>query len=94
MSKDGNPINLKFVLKQDGEKITGKYSGPYGEHDVTGTVRGEKVVFGFELKSPGANSSFTVTFTGTIQSPTKITGAVGSPFCGTECNWTGTKKKG
>ena len=92
MGRNG-PITLTFVFKQAGEKLTGTYSGPFGEHPVTGTVKGEKSVFGFDLQSPGNNGSFTVTFKGTIESPTKMTGTVGSPFCGTECKWTATKKK-
>lgn len=42
----GRPV---FTLKQDGEKITGKYAGSFGEADVTGKVTGDKVEFGFDL---------------------------------------------
>lgn len=37
-----------FVLKQDGEKLTGKYSGALGEAEVHGTVKGSDVVWDFE----------------------------------------------
>jgi hypothetical protein len=37
-----------FVLKQDGENLTGEYSGARGEADVTGTVKGRDVDFEFE----------------------------------------------
>ncbi|MFV8227053.1 hypothetical protein ACNKXV_13975, partial [Christiangramia aquimixticola] len=33
----GNPT---FVLKQEGEKITGTYSGSLGDSQVTGTLKG------------------------------------------------------
>jgi hypothetical protein len=47
-------------------------------------------VFGFDLKGPKATN--TVTFKATVVSLTRMTGTVGSPFCGTECKWTATKK--
>jgi hypothetical protein len=43
----GDPI---FVFKQEGEKLTGTYSGPLGEYKVIGTVTGAKAVFGFDFK--------------------------------------------
>ena len=87
------PIKMTFVLKQTGEKLTGDYSGPFGPRKVTGVVKGDKVVFGWEQEGNGG-VTFTVAFKGTIESATKMTGTVGNPFCGSEgCGWTGTKKK-
>lgn len=34
----GNPT---FVLKQDGEKVSGTYQGAFGSADVTGTLKGD-----------------------------------------------------
>ena len=34
----GNPT---MTFKQDGEKLTGHYSGTFGEADFTGTVKGK-----------------------------------------------------
>src|ERR671936_693074 len=42
-----------FVFKQEGEKLTGTYAGPLGEQKVTGTVKGDKAVFGFEFTRDG-----------------------------------------
>ncbi len=53
----GEPV---FTLKQDGEKLTGKYKGSFGEQDVTGKVTGDKVEFGFDLDQGK------VVYTGTI----------------------------
>lgn len=39
-----------FVLKQDGEKLTGTYSGALGEAPVTGTVKGDKITFDFDVQ--------------------------------------------
>lgn len=41
----GEPV---FTLKQDGDKITGKYQGSFGKQDVTGKVTGDKVEFEFD----------------------------------------------
>jgi len=91
------PIKMTFVFKQTGEKLTGDYSGPFGPRKVTGAVKGDKVVFGWEMSGnmagPGG-PTFVVAFKGTIESATKMTGTVGNPFCGNaDCNWTATKKK-
>ena len=88
------PINTTFVFKQKGDELSGTYSGPFGEHQVNGHVKGDKVVFGFEVKGPASKGSVTATFTGVIESPTKMSGTVGSPFCGNAgCKWTATKNK-
>jgi hypothetical protein len=39
-----------FVLKQDGEKITGKYSGALGDADLTGTIKGGEIAFDFDVQ--------------------------------------------
>ncbi len=39
-----------FVLKQDGETITGTYSGQLGEAKVTGTIKGDEVTFSFDAQ--------------------------------------------
>jgi hypothetical protein len=91
------PIKMTFVLKQTGEKLTGDYSGPFGPRKVTGAVKGNKVVFGWEMSGNMAGPegpTFVVAFKGAIESATKMTGTVGNPFCGSEgCEWTGAKKK-
>jgi hypothetical protein len=51
-----------FTFKQDGEKLTGKYKGTFGEADLTGTVKGDQVEF--SLKVSGQIEG-TVTYTGT-----------------------------
>lgn len=38
-----------FVLKQQGEKLTGTYSGALGDAPVTGTVKGSDVTIDFEV---------------------------------------------
>jgi hypothetical protein len=42
-----------LVLKQEGEKITGTYSGTLGEMAVQGTVSGDKVEISFDTEAGG-----------------------------------------
>ena len=74
-----------FVLKQDGEKLT----GAQGENNVTGTVKGNKVVLTVEGKNRSGDP-YKNTYTGTIESPTKMTGTV--EFVKGPGKWTATKK--
>jgi hypothetical protein len=91
MGREG-PIKMTFALKQTGEKLTGDYSGPMGPRKVTGAVKGNKVVFGWEMEGNGG-ITFIVAFKGAIESTTRMTGTVGNPFCGSEgCEWTATWK--
>ena len=39
----------RFVLKQEGDKVTGTYSGALGEAKVTGTVKGQDVTLEFNV---------------------------------------------
>jgi hypothetical protein len=57
----GMPV---FTLKQEGEKITGKYKGQFGEADVTGKIKGNEIEFSFEAQ--GAK----ITYTGTVDKDT------------------------
>jgi hypothetical protein len=75
-----------FVLKQDGDKLTGTYSDPYGDAAVTGTVKGSDVTLTFN------EQGVTATYTGKVNSAgTKIEGACdyGGQASGT---FTATKK--
>lgn len=78
-----------FTFKQDGDKLTGHYSGALGEADVTGTVSGDKVEFSFKV-SPGGEE-MTDTYKGAITAPGKMKGTakLGTLAEGT---WEGSKK--
>jgi hypothetical protein len=86
-----------LVFKQKGETLNGTYSGKFGEHRLSGTVKGNKVDFSWQVKpDPTIDSSKgprPVTFDGTLESGTKMTGTVVA-FCGREkCQWTAIKRK-
>ena len=81
----GNP---KFNFKQDGEKLTGDYKGLLGEAKVQGKVTGNTVEFSFTVEQGGQSGK--VTYTGTIESPTKMKGKVSLGDLG-QGTWTATK---
>ena len=57
-----------ITLKQDGEKLTGHYSGQLGETELTGTVKGNDISFWFSGDAQG--QQFKVTYTGTVDKDT------------------------
>lgn len=77
----GDPV---FTLKQKGDKITGKYNGSFGEQEVTGTVKGNKVEFGFDLDQGK------VVYTGTIDKDSMKGEAKYGDLTGT---WTAKREK-
>ena len=42
-----------MTFKQDGEKLTGHYTGTFGESDLTGTVKGAEIAFSFTRRRAG-----------------------------------------
>jgi hypothetical protein len=91
ISLDGGLQNfpMTFVFKQQGEKLNGSQTSGSGEPKVTGAVKGNKVDFSVEGKNR-SGELFKNTFTGVIESPTKMSGACEFPK-GTG-KWTATKK--
>ena len=57
-----------MTFKQDGEKITGHYTGTFGESDLTGTVKGADIAFSFSVDAQGTKIS--ETYTGTVDKDT------------------------
>jgi hypothetical protein len=94
IERSTGPVNATAVFKQAGEKLTGTYSGLFGEHKFDGTLKGDKAVFTWE-NTPDANGKRPpiVTFNGILESPTRMTGTVEVPYCpeGQQCKWTATK---
>jgi hypothetical protein len=63
-----------FTFKQDGEKLTGHYSGQLGEADLTGTVKGQAIKFSFSGEAQG--TQIDCTYSGTVESQDSIKGRV------------------
>ncbi|HLY19847.1 MAG TPA: hypothetical protein VKR61_21620 [Bryobacteraceae bacterium] len=78
-----------FVFTQNGEKITGTYSGLFGKADVTGTVKGDQIDFSFKFDYSG--QSGVAHYSGTIESDKKMKGKVEFGELG-EGTWTATKQ--
>ena len=76
-----------FVFKQDGEKLTGKYTGLLGKAELTGTVKGDQVDFTFE--APNVDGK--VHYKGTLESATRMKGECEYGDMG-KGTFTGTKK--
>jgi hypothetical protein len=80
-----------FVFRQQGEALTGTVSNARGQQKISGTVKGDKAVFGFAVTRDG--QPFRATYSGTIESATTMTGTV--EFSGAlsgSGTWTATRK--
>jgi hypothetical protein len=63
-----------ITLKQDGEKLTGHYSGQLGEADLAGSVKGQDVTFKFTVDVQG--NMLECTYTGTAEDKGAMKGKV------------------
>lgn len=77
-----------ITFKQDGEKLTGHYTGTFGEAELTGTVKGADITFSFSAEVQGF--ALTSTYKGTIESNTSMKGTLAIDQVG---NGTFTAKK-
>jgi hypothetical protein len=63
-----------ITLKQDGEKLTGHYSGQLGEADLAGTVKGQNVEFKFTVDLQG--QQLNCIYTGAVDGKDSMKGKV------------------
>ena len=63
-----------MTFKQDGEKLTGHYSGQLGEADLTGTVKGADISFKFTVDVQG--QTLNAVYTGTVDGKDSMKGKV------------------
>jgi autotransporter translocation and assembly factor TamB len=54
-----------FVLKQDGERLTGTYTGALGDAPLTGTIKADKIAFDFTVQGNKIHYEGTVNSDGT-----------------------------
>lgn len=57
-----------MTFKQDGEKLTGHYTGTFGEADLTGTIKGGDISFSFSVDAQG--TTLKEIYTGTADKDT------------------------
>ena len=69
-----------MVFKQDGEKLTGKYNGQFGDADINGTVKGSDIKFTFKVDAQGNALDFT--YEGKIESKDAMKGKLSIPGLG------------
>jgi hypothetical protein len=75
-----------YILKQEGEKVSGRYEGLYGPAEVTGAVKSSDVTLSVTVKSSTAR------FTGTVTSATTMSGTV-TGTSDKPRKWSAEKKK-
>ncbi len=68
---DAGSGTATFNFKQNGEQISGTYSGTFGDAKVTGTVKGDKAEWSFENDQAG-----TISYSGTVSGANEIKGSV------------------
>jgi D-glucosaminate-6-phosphate ammonia-lyase len=54
----------KLVLTQEGQHVTGSYSGDFGQHPVTGDIVGDKISMQYKIKL--MFREFAINYVGTI----------------------------
>jgi hypothetical protein len=67
----GTPV---MTFKQEGEKLTGHYSGQLGEADLAGTVKGLNIEFKFSVDLQG--QTLNASYTGTVDGKDSMKGKV------------------
>jgi hypothetical protein len=77
-----------YVLKQDGEKISGTYHGLKGPEDITGTIKGNDVVLTVTLPRDRTGR-----LSGKVTSATKMNGEVEGWNSNGAMPWSAEKKK-
>jgi hypothetical protein len=68
---DAGSGNASFVFQQTGEQLSGSYSGTLGTAKITGTVKGDRVEWSFDLDQVGK-----ISYTATVSSATEMKGSV------------------
>lgn len=63
-----------ITLEQDGEKLTGHYSGQLGESDLTGTIKGSDIEIKFTVDAQG--TMINCIYTGTVDGKDSMKGKV------------------
>ena len=80
-----------LVLKQAGEKLTGTYTGRYGEYQLTGTLKGKVIEFGFSMAAEG--TQVTMAFKGEVAADAQTIKGDGSIEGLGDITWTAARAK-
>ena len=85
------PATPTLELKQDGEKITGTYTGRYGTFPLKGTLKGRAVTFDFTMNADGTDVS--MSFAGEVSEDNLAMKGTASIVGLGEATWTARKEK-
>src|SRR4026209_1156338 len=61
----GNTGTPTMTFKQEGEKLTGRYTGQLGEAPLTGTLKGNAIEFSFDISIEG--NTVRIIYAGTVE---------------------------
>jgi hypothetical protein len=80
-----------LALVQEGEKISGTYTGRYGEYAVKGTLKGRMLEFGFTMSAEG--TAVEMAFAGEVAADAQSIKGTGSMGPAGEATWTAKRAK-
>ena len=78
-----------FTFKQDGQKLTGTYSGAFGQANIVGALKGSEISFSFTADAGGQSAD--ITYSGKVISKDSMQGTVRLGGLG-EGTWTGKRQ--
>lgn len=78
-----------FTFKQEGEKLTGTYSGAFGKANFTGMLKGSELRFSFTADAGGQSAE--ITYTGKVLNKDSMSGTVQLGGFG-DGAWTGKRQ--
>jgi hypothetical protein len=84
----GNQVPITATFKQDGDKISGRLSGPAGEMAANGVLTGKSLKLEFTVQTP--QGEVPVTMTGDLAADGTFVGKASIGGMG-EANWTGRR---
>jgi len=85
----GNESDQTCTFVQKDSDLTGTCESEQGKSNLTGTVNGKKIKWTYKTEYNG--SPLTVSYTGVLDSPTKMTGSTSVEEFGVEGDFTGTQ---
>ena len=68
---DAGSGTATFTFKQDGEKLSGTYTGTFGQATLTGTVKGDQAEWSFDGPQVGK-----ITYKGALDGASRMKGTV------------------
>jgi hypothetical protein len=80
-----------LVFKQDGEKITGTYTGRYGTYEFKGTLKERALQFSFQMDTDGGTT--TMAFTGVVAADGQTMKGDGTIEGLGDATWTARRQK-